>query len=157
MNKRVSERIKRRRLRGGQLLLEGRTQAEVAKELGVSRPTVHAWNLRLQNEGLSALMPRQRGRPAKMNAKSRSQLAQALVNSATTKKKNDGDVTLRDIARLIEVQIGTTYSVSQVSRLLAKMRQSDQLPSRLDARAVRRWKLRRWLMTMKVVRVLRWP
>ena len=47
-----------RRLRAAELFAQGRTQAEVAHELGVSRQSAHVWHTRLQEGGVDALRSR---------------------------------------------------------------------------------------------------
>ena len=47
-----------RRLRAAELFALGRTQAEVARDLGVSRQSAHVWHTRFQEGGVDALRSR---------------------------------------------------------------------------------------------------
>lgn len=47
-----NKRTRERRQRGMTLLLSGQSLTEVARECGVTKPTVHEWRLRLMADGL---------------------------------------------------------------------------------------------------------
>jgi transposase len=140
--------LQRRRLKAGRLLLKGVAQAEVARRVGVSRPTVFEWKQRLGQGGLQALNNGVRGRPARLDAAMRKQLAQGLLAGARSHGYATELWTLPRIAKLIEEQFGFSYSTSQVSRLLAGMGWSCQRPEKRalqrDEKAIRRWKAQRW-------------
>jgi transposase len=140
--------LERRRLRGGRWLLKGVPQAEVARRLKVSRPTVLVWNERLRAGGLAALKNRPRGRPAGLDLKQKAELAKALKAGALAEGYATELWTLPRVGQLIRRRFGLSYSDSQVSRILAAMDWSCQRPSRRalqqDPRAVREWKAKRW-------------
>ena len=140
--------LQRRRLKAGRLLLKGVAQAEVARRVGVSRPTVFGWKQRLEQGGLAGLNNGVRGRPARLDAQMREQLAQALLAGARSHGYATELWTLPRIAKLIEEQFEFTYSTSQVSRLLAAMGWSCQRPEKRalqrDEKAIRQWKAKRW-------------
>jgi len=140
--------LERRRLRGGRLLLKGVPQAEVARRLEVSRPTVLAWKQRLEAGGLAALRARARGRPAALDAEQRKRLAALLRKGALSQGYATELWTLPRIGRLIEAQFGIAFSDSQVSRILAAMGWSCQRPEKRalqrDEKAIRAWKHKRW-------------
>ena len=50
-----------RRLRAAELLAQGRSQAEVAETVGVSRESVRRWQARLDQGGVAALRRRRSG------------------------------------------------------------------------------------------------
>jgi transposase len=57
-----------RRLRAAELLAQGRSQAEVAETVGVSRESVRRWQARLDQGGVAALRRRRAGgRPPKLS------------------------------------------------------------------------------------------
>jgi len=151
-----AKQAERRRLKGGRLLLKGVTQAEVARRCAVSRPTVSEWNRRLERGGLQALRNATRGRPARLDEKMRAQLAQLLMAGARSQGYATELWTLPRIAKLIEQQFGHTFSISQVSRLLAAMGWSSQKPERRalqrDEKAIRQWKAKRWPLLKKTPR-----
>jgi transposase len=47
-----------RRLQAAELFAQGRTQAQVANELGVSRQSAHVWHARFTQGGVEALRSR---------------------------------------------------------------------------------------------------
>jgi transposase len=143
-----AKQLQRRRLRAGRLLLKGVPQAEVARQVGVSRPTVFEWKQRVEQGGLAALNNGVRGRPARLDAAMREQLAQALLAGARSHGYATELWTLRRIAKLIEQSFGFSYGTSQVSRLLGAMGWSCQRPEKRalqrDEKAIRQWKNKRW-------------
>ena len=140
--------LQRRRRKAGRLLLKGVTQAEVARRVGVSRATVSDWNRRIEHGGIASLNNRVRGRPARLDAAKRAQLAEALLAGARSHGYATELWTLPRIAKLIEERFGFSYSTSQVSRLLAAMGWSCQRPEKRalqrDEKAIAQWKNKRW-------------
>jgi len=143
-----AKQLQRRRLKAGRLLLKGVPQAEVARRVGVSRPTVFEWKQRVEQGGLAALNNGVRGRPARLDAVMREQLAQALLAGARSHGYATELWTLLRIAKLIEQSFGFSYSTSQVSRLLAGMGWSCQRPEKRalqrNEKAISQWKTKRW-------------
>ena len=148
--------LERRRLRGGRMLLKGVPQAEVARRLEVSRPTVLAWNELLQAGGLAALKRRPRGRPAGLTQAQKAELARTLKGGAVAQGYAAELWTLPRIGRLIATQFGISYSDSQVSLILAGMGWSCQRPEKRalqrDEKAIREWKQKRWPALKKTLR-----
>ncbi|OAI77542.1 helix-turn-helix domain protein, partial [Ralstonia solanacearum] len=52
----------RKRVRGGRLMLAGKTPAEAAKAVGVARQTAYTWKARLNEGGIDALRTMNVGR-----------------------------------------------------------------------------------------------
>jgi len=50
--------LEARRLQAAELFAQGRTQAEVAHQLGVSRQSAHTWHTRFEQGGVDALRSR---------------------------------------------------------------------------------------------------
>jgi transposase len=50
--------LEARRLQAAELFAQGRTQAQVANELGVSRQSAHVWHARFTQGGVEALRSR---------------------------------------------------------------------------------------------------
>ena len=151
-----AKQAERRRLRGGRLLLKGVAQAEVARRCAVSRPTVLAWKRRLEKGGLQALRNGTRGRPARLDQQKRRRLAQLLLAGARTQGYATELWTLPRIAKLIAQHFGHSFSISQVSRVLAAMGWSSQKPEKRavqrDEKAIRQWKAKRWPTLKKTPR-----
>ncbi len=142
-----AKQAERRRLKGGRLLLKGVPQAEVTRRCEVSRPTVLEWKRKLEQGGLQALRNGARGRPARLDEQGRARLADLLVAGARSHGYATELWTLPRIAKLIEQHFGHTFSISQVSRLLAAMGWSSQKPEKRalqrDEKPIRQWKATR--------------
>jgi transposase len=113
--------LERRRLKGGRLLSNGASPAEVARRLGVSRLTVWVWKKRLDSHGMVALRDRQRGRPTGLDSAERKRLTTLLKKGALSHGYTTNVWTLSRIGRLIVKEFGLEYSDAQVSRILASM------------------------------------
>jgi len=148
--------LQRRRMRGGRLLLRSVAQAEVAREVGVSRSTVSDWNDRVSAGGLEALRRRTRGRPSGLDAQQRAELVRLLKVGALARGFATELWTLRRVGQLIEEQFGRRYSESQVWRILLALGFSSQRPTgralERDEGAIRRWKRERWPALKKTLK-----
>jgi transposase len=72
-----------RRLQAAELFAQGRTQAEVAHQLGVSRQSAHLWHARFQQGGVEALRSRgPTGPDPKLSAAQLAKVEQALLAGA---------------------------------------------------------------------------
>jgi transposase len=77
------EAFEARRLRAAELLAQGRSQAEVAEMVGVSRESVRRWQARLAQGGVAALRRRRAGgRPPRLSAAQAAEVEQALLAGA---------------------------------------------------------------------------
>src|SRR4029453_10231352 len=77
------ERLQARRLRAAELFAAGVRQAEVARQLGVSRQSVHLWYRRWQAEGADGLRSRGPTGPApRLSDGQLQQVEQALLKGA---------------------------------------------------------------------------
>jgi transposase len=78
------EQLEERRLTGGRLLKAGRlSQAEIARELGVSRAAVSGWAKQLAAGGLRALRSHKApGGPGKLTAGQKAKLKRLLKRGA---------------------------------------------------------------------------
>ena len=76
-------RLEARRLQAAELFAQGRTQAEVANTLGVSRQSAHVWHTRFQEGGVDALRSRgPTGPDPKLSAAQLAKVEQALLAGA---------------------------------------------------------------------------
>jgi transposase len=72
-----------RRLRAAELFAQGHTQAEVARELGVSRQSAHVWHTRFEEGGVDALRSRgPTGPDPRLSDAQLEQAEQALLEGA---------------------------------------------------------------------------
>ena len=78
------EQMEERRLEGGRLLKSGKLpQAEIARQLGVSRATVSEWAKKLQEEGIRGLRRRKaNGGVSKLTGTQKQRLKQFLDRGA---------------------------------------------------------------------------
>jgi transposase len=87
MEKKQLDDATKKRLRAGQMLLEGNRPAEVALAVGVARQTVYTWKGLLDDGGLDALQAvPARGRPARLDQEQLAQLRHALLQSLDLRK-----------------------------------------------------------------------
>jgi transposase len=90
-----------RRLRAAELLAQGRSQAEVAETVGVSRENVRRWQALVAQGGVAALRRRRAGgRPPKLSDAQAAQVEQALQQGA---KANGFDSDLWTLERVAQV------------------------------------------------------
>jgi transposase len=116
---RQRDRLEARRLRAADLLAAGVRQAEVARQLGVSRQSVSDWHARLRADGVNAL--RSRGPTGPTPRLSDAQLAtveQALLDGATPNGFTGELWTLERIATVIERLTGVRHHPAHVWALL---------------------------------------
>jgi transposase len=125
-----------RRLWAAELLAQGRSQAEVAEALGVSRESVRRWQALLAQGGVAALRRRRAaGRPPKL---SDAQVEQALRHGAKANGFATDLWTLDRVAQVIQQLTGVRLARASVWRLLVgRLGWSLQRPERQARRARR--------------------
>ena len=139
-----------RRLRAAQLLAQGRSQAEVAEAVGVSRESVRRWQVRLRQGGMQALRRRPAsGRPPKLSAAQVTQVQQALLAGAQANGFTTDLWTLDRVAQVIHRVTGVRLAPASVWRLLhQRLGWSVQRPERQarerDEQAIARWVAFEW-------------
>jgi transposase len=75
--------LEARRLQAAELFAQGRTQAEVARELGVSRQSAHVCHVRFERGGVDALRSRgPTGPNPKLSAAQLAKVEEALLQGA---------------------------------------------------------------------------
>lgn len=142
--------LEERRLTGGRLLKAGRlSQAEIARQLGVSRATVSDWAGQLAAGGLRALRRRPRsGRPAKLSKAQRRDLVQALKRGAQAAGFPTARWTLRRVQQVIAREFGVVYHPQYLNRLLRRLGWSWQQPlpraTERDEELIRAWLAQDW-------------
>lgn len=104
----------------------GVAPAELAKWYGVTRVTIHNWLNRLErlaDESCETVLyddPRP-GRPPKLTAEQREQLASALQQSPSNKGIDATEWTPETVRTLIANEFGVTYTARHVRSLLKEM------------------------------------
>jgi transposase len=137
------------RMQAGALFAAGRSQAEVARTLGVARQNVSRWHARWQAGGLQALASRGPTGPASRLADQQLRdLEQALRQGARAHGFDTDHWTLARIATVIEQTTGVRYHPGHVWKLLRRMGWRLQRPARRaverDEQAIARWVAEDW-------------
>lgn len=145
----TAEQLEERRLEAMRLLRDGRTQSEVAREVGVSRQSVHTWAKILKKHGKKGLRSRAHtGRPPRVERRVLKKLPAVLLKGAEA-HGFEGDVwTLERVAVVIEKEFGVKYHPGHVSKLLAALglvwkKPRTQAVER-DDKAIKKWIREDW-------------
>lgn len=144
------EQMEERRIEGGKLLSKGQlTQAQIARELGVSRMAVSQWAHQIASEGPKGLSRRRaRGRSAKLNKTQQKELKQIILRGAQAAGFPTERWTLKRIRRVIDERFGVKYHVSSVGRLMSQLGLTPQQPQararERDEALIRAWLSRDW-------------
>jgi transposase len=144
------EGMERRRKRAAAMFERGATQADVARELEVSRQSVSRWYAEWRAGGASAL--KAAGRAGRMPRLTEAQLGQvdrALRRGPRAHGFATDLWTLDRVVRVIEAETGVRYHPGHVWKLLRdKLGWSRQRPARRaierDDEAVARWVAEKW-------------
>jgi transposase len=142
------ELMEARRLKGARMLKEGVSQSEVAREMGVTRQSVHEWAQVLDAQGEKGLARVPTGRKPRLNAVQLGQLGELLKAGPQAHGYATALWTTERIARLIQRQFGVRYHRDHIGRLLGQMGWSCQRPTgrareRKEEEIVR-WKRVEW-------------
>jgi transposase len=138
------------RMQAGALFAAGRSQAQVARQLGVARQNVSRWHAQWRQGGLDALVSR--GPTGQAPRLSEAQLAavdQALRQGARANGFDTDHWTLARITGVIERLSGVGYHPGHVWKLLRhRLHYRLQRPARraveCDERAIARWVAEDW-------------
>lgn len=145
----------RKRVRAGRLMLAGKTPAEAARAVGVSRQTAYTWKARLSEGGIEALRGMTTGRPAQLDEQQLQGLRIALLEGAMAHDFGTELWTLKRVRVLIERLYEVRFSEVHVWRVLGALGFSSQKPERRaierDETAVSAWKRKTWPALKKSV------
>ena len=139
-----------RRERAAELFAQGRTQAEVARELDVSKQSTSRWQARWQADGAPGLRSRgPTGRRPKIADDQLGAIQQALLEGALAHGFPTDVWTLDRIAVVIQGLTGVALSNPSVWRLLrGRLGWSVQRPQRQakerDQEAIQHWVAHEW-------------
>jgi transposase len=103
------QRMEERRLQGARLLEEGVSQAEVARQVGVTRQSVHQWVKVMEAQGEKGLARVPTGRKPRLNTVQLGQLGELLKAGPQAHGYATALWTTERIARLIQRQFGVRY------------------------------------------------
>lgn len=141
--------LEERRLKGLNLLLEGRSQAEVARLLGVTPAAVCYWKRAIDEGGPKALhaVPRP-GRPTLVPREQLATLPDLLAKGALSYGFSTDLWTIPRILQVTQAEWGVQYTETAMWRLLKRYGLSWQRPRRQarekDLQAVKNWRQRSW-------------
>ena len=122
--------MEERRLAGGRLLKSGQhSQAEIARQVGVSRTTVSEWSRRLEAGGMRKLRRRiAPGRASRLSREQQQTLTRLLKQGARAADFPTARWTLQRVQQLIEREFDVTYHPNYLNRLLRRLGWSRQRP-----------------------------
>jgi transposase len=139
-----------RRLRAAELFAKGRSQAEVANELGVSRQSVHVWHTRWKVDGTEGLRSRgPTGPDPKLSAAQLAEVEQALLQGARTNGFDTDLWTLERVAVVITQLTGVRHHPGHVWSILRQrlgwsLQRPERRASERDEEAITRWVQQEW-------------
>ena len=124
------EQMEERRLEGGRLLKAGKlSQAEIARQVGVSRATVSEWAKTVKDKGIRGLHRRKAiGGISKLTEEQKQKLKRLLDRGALTCGFETDRWILQRVAELIEREFQVVYHPNYLNRLLTKLDFSWQMP-----------------------------
>ena len=143
----VSE--QRRRVGAAALFQKGQSQAEVARQLGVSRQTTSRWHAVWEAGGKQALAGAgQAGRKCKLSGEKLCRLEAMLLAGAPAHGFETDLWTLKRIALVIRREFCVSYHTGHVWKVLGQLGWSCQRPERKarerNEDAIKRWLRYRW-------------
>ena len=139
-----------RRLQAAELFALGRTQAEVARTLGVSRQAVSVWHARFEGGGVDALRSRgPTGPNPKLSAAQLAQVEQALLQGAQANGFDTDLWTLERVAVVITQLTGVRYHPGHVWSILRRrlgwtLQRPERRAVERDEQAIARWVAHEW-------------
>lgn len=139
-----------RRLQGARLLKRGVPQAEVAREVGVSRQSVSAWAKQLSrvNGAVGQLKAKPLGRPRGLEPEQLDALRAMLLKGALAFGFPTELWTIKRVRALVKREFGIAYSHTGGWRVLRSLGFTPQKPERRaiqrDETAIVQWKKKRW-------------
>jgi transposase len=141
--------LEERRRKAARLFAKGRSQAEVARELEVSRQSVSRWYAEWQAGGTKALKGAGRaGRLPRLSAEQLRAVAVELEKGPRAHGYPSELWTLARVGEVIETLTGVSYHPGHVWKLLREMNWSRQRPARRaverDDEAIARWVAEDW-------------
>lgn len=122
--------MEERRLEGGRVLKAGKlSQAEIARQLGVSRATVSDWAKKLEAEGMRGLRKRTaQGGTSKLTKEQKQRLKRRLDRGALANGFSTDRWTVQRVQELIQREFAVSYHPNYLNRLLDKLGFSPQKP-----------------------------
>ena len=141
--------MERRRKEAAKLFNRGRSQADVARELKVSRQSVSRWYADWHEGGVGALRGAGRaGRLPHLDEAELRRVERRLVKGPRASGYATDMWTLARVGEVIEAETGVVYHPGHVWRILREMGWSRQRPARRaverDDEAIANWVKKEW-------------
>lgn len=140
--------MERRRLAAAELFKQGVAQAEVARQLSVSRQAVSVWFVAWQKSGKKALAAGRAGRKPRLTSSQLKKVEAALLKGPRANGFDADLWSLPRIAKVIVLQTGVRYHPGHVWRVMRDLGWSAQKPQtkarERDEAAIHHWKTRTW-------------
>ena len=142
--------LEARRLQAAELFAQGRTQAEVAHQLGVSRQSAHVWHTHFQEGGVEALRSRgPTGPDPKLSAADLARVEEALLAGAMANGFDTDLWTLERVAVVITQLTGVRHHPGHVWVILRRrlgwtLQRPERRASERDEDAIARWVQQEW-------------
>lgn len=138
-----------RRFRAWTLKEQGWNQTRIAEALGVTSGAVSQWFKAVRENGLAALRSRKGGGPKpRLSEQELQRLPEFLERGAETYGFRGAVWTRARVRAVIQRELGVTYSIEHVGRLLNKIGWSRQKPteraSQRDEEAIAEWQAETW-------------
>ena len=143
-----------RRQEGIRLLKKGQSQAEIARQLGVSSAAVCVWSRKLKKYGKESLaMQKATGRPPNLTKVDKAELEKILKAGAIAAGFESERWTQKRVRQVIEQKFSVRYHRNYISRLLHDMGWSVQKPEtraiERDEELIRAWLSKDWTRIKK--------
>jgi transposase len=147
--KRNFKELETRRLKAGKLIKQGATNAEIARQLKVSRQSVGRWRDELSGGGIVKLRSAGRaGRKSKLTLTQEEQVISALQRGTKAQGYSSEMWTLPRVAKLIMEVTGVSYHPRYVGEILKRLGWSCQRPivraKERNEEAIQSWKKKGW-------------
>ncbi len=99
---------------------EGKNQQEIADLVGCHQTSVSRLIKKFTRKGIVENLPRS-GRPTKLKGKTFVQIKKKILNKINSENTEFGYVSTKEIKELIAKEIGVSYTIRHVERLMHKM------------------------------------
>ena len=150
------EQQEERRLEGGRLLKADKlSQAEIARQLGVSRATVSDWSHKIAKGGMRALQNKKvSGRKSKLSHAQKQKVKKILDRGARAAGFQNDRWTLTRVVQIVAKEFGVNYHPKYMGQFLKKLGYSVQRPlpraKERDETLIKAWLERDWPRIKKV-------
>lgn len=114
--------MEQRRMLASEDLVNGMSQADVARKYGVYRSSVSRWVKRLEKEGKEGLKEKKaKGQSSKLNSAQKQQLTALLVQGAQACGFETDLWTAKRVGLVIEREFGVVYHFRHIPKLLRSL------------------------------------